>query len=285
MATPHSALLIDGEVSTRDVLRRHLAAVCNVICVASGHQAHQVLERTAVHVVMTEAKLPDRSGLQLIQEVRRKYPRLPAIMVTGFGSEALCAQAFRAGVCDYFPKPVDAVGLTHTVRWLLRGADAGPARELTAPPGGRVDDQAASGFRRALRHIHEHYGEKLSLADVANVAGLSYFTTSRMLSASLGVPFQTYLHRLRIDQAKRLLGTTELSVAEIGSAAGFGDLSRFNKSFLKHAGMTPTEYRRRTSGNERPKKGNKRLAGPPVAAVRSETGIASSSHDENGDGE
>ena len=281
MATPHNALLIDGEVSTRDVVRRHLAVVCNVTCVANGHQAHQVLERTAVHVLMTEAKLPDRSGLQLVQEVRRKYPRLPAIMVTGFGSEALCAQAFRAGVCDYFPKPVDAVGLTHTVRWLLLGR----ADDPTAPPGGRIDDQSASGLRRALRHIHEHYGEKLSLADVANVAGLSYFTTSRMLSASLGVPFQTYLHRLRIDQAKRLLGTTELSVAEIGSAAGFGDLSRFNKSFLKHAGMTPTAYRRKASGNERPKKGNKRLAGPPLTTVRSETEIASKSHDENGDGQ
>ena len=281
MATPHNALLIDGEVSTRDVVRRHLAVVCNVTCVANGHQAHQVLERTAVHVLMTEAKLPDRSGLQLVQEVRRKYPRLPAIMVTGFGSEALCAQAFRAGVCDYFPKPVDAVGLTHTVRWLLQARASDP----TAPPGGRIDDQSASGLRRALRHIHEHYGEKLSLADVANVAGLSYFTTSRMLSASLGVSFQTYLHRLRIDQAKRLLGTTELSVAEIGSAAGFGDLSRFNKSFLKHAGMTPTAYRRKASSNERPKKGNKRLAGPSLTTVRSDIEIASKSHDENGDGQ
>ena len=94
----------------------------------------------------------------------------------------------------------------------------------------------------------------------------------------------TYLHRLRIDQAKRLLGTTELSVADIGSAAGFGDLSRFNKSFLKHAGMTPTEYRRRASGNERPKKSNKRLAGPTITTLSSESEITSSSH-EHGDGQ
>ena len=48
MATPHHALLIDGELSTRDVVRRHLAAVCDVTCVASGHQAHLVLERAAI---------------------------------------------------------------------------------------------------------------------------------------------------------------------------------------------------------------------------------------------
>ena len=282
MAT-HHALLIDAEVSTREAVRHHLDVVCTVICVATGRQAHQVLERTAIDVVLTEAKLPDGSGLQLVQEIRQKYPRLPSIMVTGFGSEALCAQAFRAGVYDYFPKPVDAIGLRHTVRWLLRGRDTGPAHERPALPGERLDDQTASGLRRALRHIHEHYGEKLSLADVANVAGLSYFTTSRMLSTSLGVSFQTYLHRLRIDQAKRLLSTTELSVAAIGTAAGFGDLSRFNKIFLKHAGMTPTAYRRGTPGNERPKKGNNRLARSPLAIVRSEAEITASSTSENGD--
>jgi two-component system response regulator YesN len=281
MATPHHALLIDGEASTREIVRRHLGLVCTVICVTSGRQAHQVLERAQVDVLLTEAQLPDRSGLQLLQEIRRKYPRLPAIMVTGFGSEALCAQAFRNGVHDYFPKPVDGVGLTHAVRRLLRRGDAEPARETLAC----LDDQAASGFRRALRHIHEHYGEKLSLADVASVAGLSYFTTSRLLSTGLGVSFQTYLHRLRVDQAKRLLSTTDLSVAAIGTAAGFGDLSRFNKIFLKHAGMTPTAYRRESSSNERPKKGNKRLAGPAVATVRSDSEMLERSSDENGDGQ
>jgi YesN/AraC family two-component response regulator len=281
MATRDHALLIDGEASTREVVRRHLGLVCDVICVTSGHQAHQVLERAPIGVVLTEAQLPDRPGLQLLQEIRRRYPRLPTIMVTGFGSEALCAQAFRTGVYDYFPKPVDAVGLTHTVRWLLRGRDGDPSRHRPE----RLDDETASGFRRALRHIHEHYGEKLSLADVATVAGLSYFTTSRLLSAGLGVSFQTYLHRLRIDQAKRLLSTTDLSVAGVGTAAGFGDLSRFNKIFLKLAGMTPTAYRRESAGNERQKKGKKRLAGPPVATVRSESEILERTTTENGDGQ
>jgi transcriptional regulator GlxA family with amidase domain len=181
-------------------------------------------------------------------------------------------------VYDYFPKPVDGVGLAHTVRWLLRGHAVAAASEM----GVRLDDLTTSGFRAALRYIHEHYGEKVTLAEVANVAGVSYFTTSRMFSTGLGVSFQTYLHRLRIDQAKRLLSTTELSVAAVGTAAGFGDLSRFNKNFLKHAGMTPTAYRQ-ASGNGRPKKGNKRLVGSPIATVGSDSEITVCSNNENGD--
>jgi len=236
MASTPSVLLVDGETSTREAVRHYLAPFCEVVCVTSGRQGRDVLRRSSVGLTLVEANLPDRSELEFLREIRREYPRLPVIVVTGFGSEALCAEAFRMGVRDYFPKPVNPVALAHSVRSLLARREAEPAPAL--------DEATTSGLHTALRYVHEHYCEKLSLADVANVARVGYFTTSRMFRTRLGVSFQTYLHRLRIDQAKRLLTQTESSVASIGPMVGFGDLSRFNKSFRKCAGMTPTEYRR-----------------------------------------
>ena len=75
--------------------------------------------------------LPDRSGLEVLIEIRSARPWLPVVMMTGYGSEALCASALRLGVRDYFPKPVNIGDLLDAVRRLVP----------EAPPPAEEDDE------------------------------------------------------------------------------------------------------------------------------------------------
>lgn len=100
--------------------------------------------------------------------------------------------------------------------------------------------------RRALRLAHEYIvenlGERVTLDDLARVIGLSRFHFARQFRRSTGESPMRYVHRCRIEHAKRLLRHGELLMTEIALDVGFCDQSHFSRSFRKLVGMTPREF-------------------------------------------
>ncbi len=98
--------------------------------------------------------------------------------------------------------------------------------------------------KKLAEYIEEHLAEDISLPALAEIAGLSPFHFARAFKQSFGVPPHRYLVSRRIEKAKNLLATPALPVTRIGLDLGFGEASSFTTAFRKHAGLTPTEYRR-----------------------------------------
>ncbi len=98
--------------------------------------------------------------------------------------------------------------------------------------------------KKLAEYIEEHLAEDISLPALAEIAGLSPFHFARAFKQSFGVPPHRYLVSRRIEKAKNLLATPALPVTQIGLDLGFGEASSFTTAFRKHAGLTPTEYRR-----------------------------------------
>ena len=71
-------------------------------------------------------------------------------------------------------------------------------------------------------------------------------TAARMflVVAEIGVNFLAYLTNIRMEQAKKLLLSTPLSIAEVSERLGYGDYRVFTKAFKKSEGVTPSQYRR-----------------------------------------
>lgn len=102
--------------------------------------------------------------------------------------------------------------------------------------------------RRVLAHLSEHAGQPVSQADVARLAGMSPSAFSRFFRREVGKTFQVYLADLRLGIACRQLLETDRRVSEIAFAAGFGNLSNFNRLFHRSRGVAPREFRRRALG-------------------------------------
>lgn len=95
-----------------------------------------------------------------------------------------------------------------------------------------------------MQYLFEHSTGRLSLAEVAGIAGTSVATLCRSFRRDLGCTVNEYLTRIRISQACTLLIQTSLPVYSISYQVGFENLSNFNRRFLRLKGMTPTAYRR-----------------------------------------
>jgi AraC-like DNA-binding protein len=95
----------------------------------------------------------------------------------------------------------------------------------------------------ALVYISEHITEHLTLRDVSRVVYLSPSHFSRLFSQRVGMPFNEYVLKRRIEVAKTLLAGTPLPIEMIATKVGMTSASQFSQTFKRVTGSTPRAYR------------------------------------------
>ena len=99
---------------------------------------------------------------------------------------------------------------------------------------------------RAKQTMESPYGDELTVEELARSALFSRFHFSRMFQQVTGVSPGRYLSSLRLEEAKRLLRTTDMKIIDITYNVGYSSVGTFSSRFSKDVGMSPSEYRRRT---------------------------------------
>ena len=114
-------------------------------------------------------------------------------------------------------------------------------RNLTKPLKSR---KTLDKMKVVLKYVENNYADKISIADIADVAGFSESHFMRYFKETMGTSFVDYLKDYRLTMAARLLQSSDSSVLSISGEVGFESLSYFNRAFKKHYGMTPLQYRK-----------------------------------------
>ena len=92
----------------------------SVIYAQHGAAALEILEREPIALIVTDLQMPELNGLELVSEVRRRFPLVPTILMTAHGSEEIALAALRRGAASYVPKRRLATDLADTVKDVLR---------------------------------------------------------------------------------------------------------------------------------------------------------------------
>jgi AraC-like DNA-binding protein len=100
-------------------------------------------------------------------------------------------------------------------------------------------------LRRVREFVSQRLAEKIELAHLADIAGLSVCHFSRAFKQSMGLPPHRYLMRERVAAAARLIRGTDRPLVEISLEVGFSDQSHFTRCFSDLMGATPRDYRRK----------------------------------------
>lgn len=99
-------------------------------------------------------------------------------------------------------------------------------------------------LRRVLDYIDENLENEISVADLADVAALSTFHFARMFTALMGLPPPKYVSRRRLENAMKMLASSNLPLAEVAHRSRFSSQAAFSRAFHRVTGVTPGEYRR-----------------------------------------
>jgi response regulator RpfG family c-di-GMP phosphodiesterase len=120
-------LVVDDEEVIRDILADFLAMEgFEVRTAADGAAALNELTRGHCDIVLSDLKMPNMGGIELLEVISREWPQLVTIIMTGFGTVETAIDAMKRGAYDYIMKPFKMEEVVHTVR---RGLER---RKLTA---------------------------------------------------------------------------------------------------------------------------------------------------------
>ncbi len=123
----HRILVVDDQESILFFLRKTLEAEGHEVATANNcAQARAALGHSRFDLVLLDLKLPDGSGLGLLDEIRRTLPQVLVVMMTAFGDVETSVEAMKLGAFDYVNKPIRLADLLETL-------DRGFARRVVIP--------------------------------------------------------------------------------------------------------------------------------------------------------
>ena len=235
-----NVLLVDDEIIIREGFKRLFdweAHGCQVVGeAADGMEALEKIDSLRPDIVIMDINIPIMNGLKVIQTARIKYPQMAFVIVSGYDDFSYCQQALRLQITDYILKPVNYAEFGSCIDNLKislfqQQTDAAPQQQ---------EERTIVGL---TRYLQAHLAEELSLSVLAEQFHLSPQYISQLFKSEIGVNFLAYLTNIRMEQAKKLLLTTSLSIADVAQQSGYGDYRVFTKVFRKSEGITPSQYR------------------------------------------
>jgi len=99
-------LIVDDEARMQRILEINLSPKYEVITSGEGEDALRVVKTQNISLMLTDLKMPGKSGLELLQEVRKVRSDLPVIIMTAYGTVESAVQAMKEGATDYILKPI-----------------------------------------------------------------------------------------------------------------------------------------------------------------------------------
>jgi two-component system response regulator PilR (NtrC family) len=135
-------LVVDDEADLRELLELTLVGMgLDVDSAADLDQAIGLLADHAYALCLTDMRLPDGTGLTLVERIAREHPNTPVAVITAFGSAENAVAALKAGAFDYLAKPVALDAVRNLVRSAIR---------LPGVPAARAEGQPADPTARML---------------------------------------------------------------------------------------------------------------------------------------
>ena|GEM_PF-2067891 len=232
-------LLVDDEsihLNGMCKLIEHFYPDCTVNTADNGQAALSMMQAQPYDIVITDIRMHIMDGLTMIlkwREAGHSENEAPVFIILSVYSEFDYARkALRLGVVDYLLKPTDPEELQQKINQILgiSEADNTPQnREL---------------IETCVEYLKANYMKEIRQEQCAQMIHFSNSYFSILFKNMVGVNFRKYVQKLRVENARTLLQTTEMKVYEVARSVGFTDVQYFNRVFKSTYNVTPDNYRR-----------------------------------------
>ena len=117
-------LIVDDEPIVRDSIKAWVAdAGYEAMTAETGEEALAMIEREDFGVMIVDIRLPGKTGIAVLREVKAVKPGIKSIVITAYPSAALAAEAVKLGAVDYLVKPISPDELERLIQEALRESD------------------------------------------------------------------------------------------------------------------------------------------------------------------
>ena len=246
-------MIVEDEAAIRKGLKSLVEEVIGGFTVVAeagdGKEALQIIERVLPDLLVTDIRMGQMNGIEMIKRIRDNHPELPIVIISGYADFEYAKQALKYRVTDYILKPVDRVELAQILKRLKKEIDdvkvekkqkAAINQNIDVINAGREERQI---IRKVKELVNEKLGDELSLQYIADQVHLNHQYLSYLFKTETGCNFSDYVTNARMENAKKLLKETSLKIYEVANMCGYSNSKHFMLVFKQLVGITPTEYR------------------------------------------
>ena len=233
-------VIVDDEPKIRNGLSRLLDGRGNWHVTGTYADGMDALKNMAFRrpdVIITDIRMPEVNGLDMIDRMRETDRDAYIIILSGYSDFSFAQRAIELGVTRYLTKP--------TKKRELLGVLEEIERRLPGEQKGEEEKKEVTNLmvQKAMDYIALNYSGKISLKEIAQELYLSPNYLSELFKRHTGKNISEYITQFRLEKARRYLQQPEYKIGDVAELVGFSDQRYFSSMFKRRYGMTPNEYR------------------------------------------
>ncbi len=243
-------LIVERSLDVAQYAADQLKDKFQIFFASNGKEALEKINIAPPDLIITGGVLPIVDGYQLCRSVREQPStcHIPIIMVSANTSVRDRMKGLQVGADEYMTKPFRGDELSIRVRQLLaqrRMLRAKYTADTEPSTTNKETENRTSDFLDEVqRYVDSHIADgDIDITELASHFGVARATFTRKVKQFTGLTSSAYITSRRIKKACQMLQTTDLSVAQVGEACGFGDTAYFILVFRKSQGKTPKQYK------------------------------------------
>lgn len=205
-----------------------------------GESLMEYLDNHIPDLLITDICMPGFDGLEACRKLREKSASANIILITGYKNFEYAKQAIRYKVHDLLVKPFSSDQLIETIISAVNdfGSDDKSSNEADTPQHYIVSETKA--------FVKKHYSNpSLSRSLIAEHLSVNASYLSDVFKSETKIGLSEYITQVRIQNAKKLLSDSSISIQEVAKSVGCNSLQYFYQLFKKETGITPAEYQKR----------------------------------------
>lgn len=155
-----SILIIDDEEAQVESLKRFLGKRGHTIHTATkGKQGIEIIERNQIDLVVSDYRMPEMNGLEVLQAIKNLNPRIDVVIVTAYGNVEEAVEIMKSGAYDYLTKPIELDELENMIKRIAE-------KKLLVSENERLKNQLADKFK-----FESIISQSAKMENVLNLAG------------------------------------------------------------------------------------------------------------------
>ena len=247
-----SVLIVEDNTDVAGYIGSLLKTKYRLIFARDGREGLSKAEEWMPDIILTDLMMPQMDGYEMCRCIRKSelLNHIPVIMITAKSEDADRIQGLDVGADAYLLKPFNANELYVRIHKLLEQRRLLREKYSQALQDGDVQSleilQTDKDFLTKLTDIiyAQISDTSLSTDKLADKICMSQSQLNRKVKSITGFNTSAYVLQIRMERARRLLGSSEIPVGEIASKCGFEDQSHFTRAFKQMFDSTPTQFRR-----------------------------------------
>lgn len=254
-----SLLIADDDAELLEFLRLHYSRGYRVFTATDGIQAQQILQDQKIDLIITDVKMPQKDGLELLKAVKMNVltSHIPVILLSSRSAVADRMAGWSQGADAYIGKPFDIEELdtlTTTLlenRMRLRGKFSGAQDAVAEMESPEVKGNNDKLMERILLTINGKIADPdLNVEQLGAEIGISRAHLHRKMKEITGMTPSEFIRNSRIRRACEILSNVDVDITQVAYMVGFSSQPHFSTVFKRFTGYTPSEYRQRIISHE-----------------------------------